>query len=155
MSKKKRKNKVGNAYALTDNLFSLLEKNPEKQYSFKELASALQLRETASRNKLIEQLGLLKAKGKIKEPISGRFSLNRSDEHSYLGTIDMTQSGNGYVVSEELGQDVFVHKSKLNTALHKDTVRFVLSHRGSTKSKPEAKIIAVEKRFKSRFVGEI
>ena len=67
----------------------------------------------------------------------------------------MTQSGNGYVVSEELGQDVFVHKSKLNTALHKDTVRFVLSHRGSTKSKPEAKIIAVEKRFKSRFVGEI
>ena len=71
MSKKKRKNKVGNAYALTDNLFSLLEKNPEKQYSFKELASALQLRETASRNKLIEQLGLLKAKGKIKEPISG------------------------------------------------------------------------------------
>lgn len=58
MSKKKRKNKVGNAYAHTDNLFSLLEKNPEKQYSFKELASALQLRETASRNKLIEQLGL-------------------------------------------------------------------------------------------------
>ncbi|MGA0828678.1 MAG: ribonuclease R [Flavobacteriaceae bacterium] len=155
MSKKKRKNKVGNAHALTDNLFSLLEKNPEKQYSFKELASALQLRETASRNKLIEQLGLLKAKGKIKEPISGRFSLNRSDQPSYLGTIDMTQSGNGYVVSEELGQDVFVHKSKLNTALHKDTVRFVLNHRGSSKAKPEAKIIAVEKRFKSRFVGEV
>lgn len=156
MSKNKRKRKVSTAYSLTDDLFSLLEKNPEKQYSFKEIASALQLRETSSRNKLIEQLGLLKAKGKINEPISGRFSFNNIDQPSYLGTVDMTQTGNGYVVSEEYGQDVFVHKSKLNTALHKDTVRFVLHHRGGvTKAKAEAKIIAVEKRFKSRFVGEV
>jgi ribonuclease R/exosome complex exonuclease DIS3/RRP44 len=156
MSKNKRQKKGSNAYSLTDDLFSLLEKNPEKQYSFKEIASALQLRETSSRNKLIEQLGFLKSKGKIKEPISGRFSANTIEEPSYLGTVDMTQSGNGYIVSEEYGQDVFVHNSKLNTALHKDTVRFVLHHRGGgTKAKAEAKIIAVEKRFKTRFVGEV
>lgn len=156
MSKKKKKKKLGKSHSFTDALFSLLENNPKKQYSFKELASALQLRETSSRNKLIEQLGILKAKGKIKEPISGRFSSALKDQPTFIGTVDMTQSGNAYVVSEELGQDFFVHRSKLNTALHKDVVKFVMHQRGSSStSKTEAKIVSVEKRFKSRFVGEV
>ena len=154
MSKKKGKKKGRRDHGLTKALFTLLEKNPEKKYSFKEIASTLNLRETSERNKLIALLGEFKAKGKLKEPISGRFMLATSIQPTYTGTIDMTQTGNAYVVSEELGEDLFVHKSKLKGALHKDEVRFSLHTRGS-KSKPEAKVIDIEKRYKTRFVGEV
>ena len=154
MSKKKGKKKGRRDHGLTKALFTLLEKNPEKKYSFKEIATTLNLRETSERNKLIALLGEFKAKGKLKEPISGRFMLATSNQPTYIGTIDMTQSGNAYVVSEELGEDLFVHKSKLKGALHKDEVRFSLHTRGS-KSKPEAKVIDIEKRYKTRFVGEV
>lgn len=154
MSKKKGKKKGRRDHGLTKALFTLLEKNPDKKYSFKEIASTLNLRETSERNKLIALLGEFKAKGKLKEPISGRFMLAASNQPIYTGTIDMTQSGNAYVVSEELGEDLFVHKSKLKGALHKDEVRFSLHTRG-TKSKPDAKVIDIDKRYKSRFVGEV
>ena len=154
MSKKKGKKKGRRDHGLTKALFTLLEKNPENKYSFKEIATTLNLRETSERNKLIALLGEFKAKGKLKEPISGRFMLATSIQPTYTGTIDMTQSGNAYVVSEELGEDLFVHKSKLKGALHKDEVRFSLHTRGS-KSKPEAKVIDIEKRYKTRFVGEV
>ena len=154
MSKKKGKKKGRRDNGLTKALFTLLEKNPEKKYSLKEIATTLNLRETSERNKLIALLGEFKAKGKLKEPISGRFMLATSNQPTYIGTIDMTQSGNAYVVSEELGEDLFVHKSKLKGALHKDEVRFSLHTRGS-KSKPEAKVIDIEKRYKTRFVGEV
>jgi len=154
MSKKKGKKKGRRDNGLTKALFTLLEKNPENKYSFKEIATTLNLRETSERNKLIALLGEFKAKGKLKEPISGRFMLATSNQPTYTGTIDMTQSGNAYVVSEELGEDLFVHKSKLKGALHKDEVRFSLHTRGS-KSKPEAKVIDIEKRYKTRFVGEV
>jgi exoribonuclease R len=154
MSKKKGKKKGRRDHGLTKALFTLLEKNPEKKYSFKEIASNLNLRETSERNKLIALLGEFKAKGKLKEPISGRFMLATSNQPTYNGTIDMTQSGNAYVVSEEVGEDLFIHKSKLKGALHKDEVRFSLHTRGS-KSKPEAKVIDIEKRYKTRFVGEV
>jgi len=154
MSKKKGKKKGRRDHGLTKALFTLLEKNPEKKYSFKEISTTLNLRETSERNKLIALLGEFKAKGKLKEPISGRFMLATSNQPTYTGTIDMTQSGNAYVVSEELGEDLFVHKSKLKGALHKDEVRFSLHTRGS-KSKPEAKVIDIEKRYKTRFVGEV
>jgi len=154
MSKKKGKKKGRRDHGLTKALFTLLEKNPEKKYSLKEIATTLNLRETSERNKLIALLGEFKAKGKLKEPISGRFMLATSNQPTYIGTIDMTQSGNAYVVSEELGEDLFVHKSKLKGALHKDEVRFSLHTRGS-KSKPEAKVIDIEKRYKTRFVGEV
>ena len=154
MSKKKGKKKGRRDHGLTKALFTLLEKNPEKKYSFKEIATTLKLRETSERNKLIALLGEFKAKGKLKEPISGRFMLATSIQPTYTGIIDMTQSGNAYVVSEELGEDLFVHKSKLKGALHKDEVRFSLHTRGS-KSKPEAKVIDIEKRYKTRFVGEV
>ena len=154
MSKKKGKKKGRRDNGLTKALFTLLEKNPEKKYSLKEIATTLNLRETSERNKLIALLGEFKAKGKLKEPISGRFMLATSIQPTYTGTIDMTQSGNAYVVSEELGEDLFVHKSKLKGALHKDEVRFSLHTRGS-KSKPEAKVIDIEKRYKTRFVGEV
>ena len=154
MSKKKGKKKGRRDHGLTKALFTLLEKNPEKKYSFKEIASNLNLRETSERNRLIALLGEFKAKGKLKEPISGRFMLATSNQPTYNGTIDMTQSGNAYVVSEEVGEDLFIHKSKLKGALHKDEVRFSLHTRGS-KSKPEAKVIDIEKRYKTRFVGEV
>ena len=154
MSKKKGKKKGRRDHGLTKALFTLLEKNPEKKYSLKEIATTLNLRETSERNKLIALLGEFKAKGKLKEPISGRFMLATSIQPTYTGIIDMTQSGNAYVVSEELGEDLFVHKSKLKGALHKDEVRFSLHTRGS-KSKPEAKVIDIEKRYKTRFVGEV
>ena len=154
MSKKKGKKKGRRDHGLTKALFTLLEKNPENKYSFKEIATTLNLRETSERNKLIALLGEFKAKGKLKEPISGRFMLATSIQPTYTGIIDMTQSGNAYVVSEELGEDLFVHKSKLKGALHKDEVRFSLHTRGS-KSKPEAKVIDIEKRYKTRFVGEV
>src|ERR1700733_12973575 len=48
----------------------------------------------------------------------------KSDSSSlYKGRLDVTRSGMGFVVVDQLEQDIMIRPSDFNTALHGDTVR--------------------------------
>ena len=56
-----------------------------------------------------------------------------SQENVYKGKLDITRSGMGYVVVENLEKDILVRPNDFNTALHGDKVRVkVVSESGKS-----------------------
>ncbi|MDC6350654.1 ribonuclease R [Zeaxanthinibacter sp. PT1] len=151
MSKKKKRAKNHRQNEITRGIFSVLEKEPKKSFNYKQIASKLDINDTEGRNLLIKRLGQLKEKDRIKEADRGRYQVSFVPE-TYIGKIDVTASGNAYVVAEGLDKDVFVPYNKLKRAFHGDTVEVqVLSKKKSNKQ--EGEIVKVVERKKHSFVG--
>ncbi|MCH8331267.1 MAG: RNB domain-containing ribonuclease, partial [Bacteroidetes bacterium] len=68
------------------------------------------------------------------------------------GVVDMTMRGSAYVISNEIGADVFVQKANLNTALDGDVVKVALYRKRSGK-KTEGKVVEVVERAQTQFLG--
>lgn len=69
------------------------------------------------------------------------------------GSVHMNSSGGGYLVSNELPKDIYLHSSKTNKALHLDTVKIeVIEGKGRLL---EGRVIEIIKRFKTEFVGTL
>ena len=66
--------------------------------------------------------------------------------------MDLTASGNGYLVCDDFENDVFIPSTNINRALHNDTVKvFVYNKRRS--SKKEGDVVEIIERAKTSFVG--
>lgn len=70
------------------------------------------------------------------------------------GRISSTSSGSGYLVSQDLVDDLYIYKKKLNKALHNDTVRVKVIE-GKQPGDIEGEVIEIIKRDKTEFVGTI
>ena len=70
----------------------------------------------------------------------------------YEGTIDINSSKNGYLVCDELEDDVFIHSKNINRALNGDTVKVHVFKRGN-KDKQEGDVVEVVKRARTNYVG--
>ena len=70
----------------------------------------------------------------------------------HVGVLDLTSSGNGYLVCDDFEKDVFIPSTNVNRALHNDTVKvFVYNKRRS--SKKEGDVVEIIERAKTNFVG--
>ncbi|MGA0402928.1 MAG: ribonuclease R [Flavobacteriaceae bacterium] len=152
MSKKKKKTK-SKGTGLTKLLFEFLERHPDKAYNFKQIASALDLRDTYTRNELLKRVKKLVSEKRIKEPVTGRYQLLEDQSEVYEGIIDLNSSGNGYIISEQLEDDLFVHYSNLKGAFHKDKVLFIENKRFKKGNKTEAVVTKIIERNQNTFVG--
>lgn len=104
-----------------------------------------------NRNKIIRTLAQLAAKKKIEEVEKGKYRLVSTVDY-YRGFLDMTAKGSGYVVVEELEEDVFIPSNSINKAFDGDEVEIYVYKRRRNK-KPEGEITKVINRKKTRFVG--
>src|SRR5690606_37347354 len=84
---------------LTKGIFTVLENDRDKDYNYKQIASKLGLNDTKGRNELIKRLGKLKQEKRIVEVETGRYKAIVKTNY-YEGVLDLTSSGNGYVVIE-------------------------------------------------------
>ena len=137
----------------TAQIFKILSREPSKSFNYKQIAAALELNDTKSRNEIIRDLKILKSQDKIHETEVGKYQIISKSEY-YEGVIDMTSRKNGYFVCDELEDDVFVPFINLNHALHGDKVKAYIYNRRSSR-KPEAEVLEVLERKKSEFVGVI
>ncbi len=70
------------------------------------------------------------------------------------GSLSINSFGAGYVLTEDLGEDVKIEASLLNTALHGDEVEvFLFPQKKNQKRKGE--VVKILKRAKTRFVGTV
>ncbi|MCL6274243.1 ribonuclease R [Muricauda sp. 2012CJ35-5] len=152
MSKKKKRASSQRKNEITKGIFTVLEKEPNKSFNYKQIASKLGISDTRDRNALIKRLGQLKATERILEVERGKFKKKPSLHTYYTGKVDLTTSGNAYIITEEFDDDVFVPYNKLNKAFHGDTVEVFLRPRRNGK-KPEGEIAKVLERRKSSYVG--
>ncbi|MXN92635.1 ribonuclease R [Flavobacterium sp. Sd200] len=134
-------------------IYKILAKDPNKSFNYKQIAAALELNDTQSRNEIIKELKYLASKEKIEEVERGKYRL--SDRVDYIeGTIDMTSRKTAYFVSPELEEDVFIPTNNLNKALDKDKVKVYIYNRRKGR-RPEGEVVEIIERFKTEFVGVI
>lgn len=147
------KKKGGVIKHLTKQILSILKENPDKFYNYKQIAAKLAVNDSQGKNQIIEKLGQLKNEKKIKEIDRGKYQYNE-DRKYHIGTIDLTNNGNGYFICEDFDDDLFTPSINLNKALHGDTVKaYVYKKRRSNKL--EADIIEIVERKKTDFVGTL
>ncbi|ESU22028.1 ribonuclease R [Flavobacterium cauense R2A-7] len=150
----KRPKKLGKKQQdFTAQIFKILSKEPSKSFNYKQIAAALELTDTKSRNEIIRDLKVLKAQDKIHETEIGKYQIISKAEY-YEGVVDMTSRKTGYFVCPELEHDVFIPAINLNHALDGDKVRAYIYNRRSSR-KPEAEILEILERKKEEFVGVI
>lgn len=152
MSKKKKRTRSQQKNEITKGIFTILEKEPSKAFNYKQIAAQMGITDTQMRNDLIKRLGQLKQKDRIKEIERGKFQMKPSQFTVLSGKVDMTSSGNAYILVNDLDEDIFVPNHKINKAFHGDLVEVKLkSLKG--KKRPEGEVVRILERKKSTFVG--
>jgi len=152
MSKKKKRTRSQQKNEITKGIFTVLEKEPSKAFNYKQIAAQMGITDTQMRNDLIKRLGQLKQKDRIKEIERGKFQMKPSQFTVLSGKVDMTSSGNAYILVDDLDEDIFVPNHKINKAFHGDLVEVKLkSLKG--KKRPEGEVVRILERKKSTFVG--
>ena len=151
-SKKKIFKKKGNIIKdLTKNIFKILKEDTSKQFNYKQIAAKLHVTDTEGKNQIIQKLAELTAAKKLKEVDRGKYQVNEERKYS-VGKLDITSNGNGYFITEDYEDDVFVPNINLGKGLHHDLVKaYVYKKRRSNKL--EADVVEVLERAKTQFVG--
>ena len=147
---KRKPNKIPN---LTENILKILLLHPTQFLNYKQLTAKLGVDDANSRNQIIKKLKELQLKDKIEEAERGKYRIKKGRDY-VTGVLDMSSRGQGYVVCEDLDDDVFVNNKNLNTAFHGDQVEVYIFKRRK-QGRLEGEITNVLSRKKTEFVGVI
>ena len=136
---------------LTRDIFKILNKDSDKFYNYKQIAAKLKISDTDGKTQVLKKLAELTATKKIKEVDRGKFQINTNRKYS-IGTLDVTSNGNGYFISDDYENDIFIPNINLGKGLHNDIVKAYVYKKRSGK-KLEADVVEIVERAKTEFVG--
>lgn len=151
MSKVKAEKNVRQLF--TQLVLDVFNQNSREIFNYKQIASRLNIRDDETRKLIREIIDQQKKSGILKEVERGKFRIKALKTHA-VGVVDMASSGSGYVVSDELNEDVFVAPRKLRNALHGDKVRIHVYERGGGKQL-EGEVVEILERAKMEFTGVV
>ncbi|MFN0276674.1 MAG: ribonuclease R [Chitinophagales bacterium] len=152
--KKQKTNAPSETYSLEKDLLNFIATKPAKGVKLKHILKwAIQfdggqgifdaLEELITKNKIEEiEKDTFRAKGKV------------NYEDTFIGEVDLTQSGSAYIVINGKLNDVFVPARKTNRAFNGDIVRVKIIA-GNKKTKQEGEILEVIQRKKDTFIGVV
>ena len=154
MTKKKHRkpshNKISN---LTNTILSILKKDRNQSFNYKQIAAKLGVNDSSSRNQIIKKLAQLKAKNEIEEVDRGKFKAIVNTEY-HIGILDLSAKGNGYIICDDFEEDVFIASNNINKALNGDQVEFY-AYKRRHRGKSEGEITNIISRSKTEYVGKI
>ncbi|WP_298340829.1 RNB domain-containing ribonuclease [uncultured Algibacter sp.] len=154
MSKKRKgKSKKSGISNLTNTILSILKKERNQSFNYKQIAAKLGVNDASSRNQIIKTLAKLAVKQEIQEVDRGKFKAIVNAEY-HIGVLDMSAKGSGYIISDDFEEDVFIASNNINKALNGDEVEFYAFKR-KKRGKVEGEITNIIKRAKSEYVGVI
>jgi len=151
--KKKRKSSHNKISNLTNTILSILKKDRNQSFNYKQIAAKIGVNDASSRNQIIKKLQQLKAKQEIEEVERGKFKAIVNTEY-HTGIVDMASRGSGYIISEDFDEDIYIASNNMNKALHGDEVEFY-AYKRRKRGKIEGEITNIIKRAKSDYVGVI
>ena len=146
--KKKTNNEIKH---LDSKIIKILSQNANQSMNYKQIASKLEIEDADGRNQITKQLAMLVLDKKLKESERGKFQIVKDNKY-HIGVVDVTSRGNGYVICEDLDEDIYVPSRNMNHALHNDTVKVYVYSRRKNK-KTEGDIVEVIERAKTDYVG--
>ncbi len=148
--RKKKNNKIEN---LSQTILDILRKDHSQAFNYKQIAAKLQLDDPSSRNQIVKKLKDLQGKGSIQEIERGKYILTPSQNY-YTGRVDIAGRGQGYIIVEDLEDDIYVKSKNLNKALNGDIVEVYVFKRKKG-GKTEGEVTKILERKRTEFVGTI
>ncbi|MCU0474348.1 MAG: ribonuclease R [Bacteroidales bacterium] len=137
----------------TEQIQTILSKSPQQGFNYKQIAKRLNINDPAERQLISEILEEQTKKGTLKEVYPGKYTAKAS--RGYItGTVDMTRMGYGFILTDDIEEDVFVSAKNLRTALHGDKVKVWLFAKRKG-ARPEGEVVEIIERWRSSFVGTI
>jgi ribonuclease R len=134
-------------------ILELYYSEPERLFNYKQLAAELKVSDPSSRQLITVALQELTDDNYLDHEGRGKYKLKGKTGY-VIGTVDMTQKGYAFIISEELDDDVFVAGPNLNKALNGDKVRVYINAKRKRKQ-PEGEVVEIIERAKTNFVGTI
>jgi len=153
---RKGKKKVKKPYQheeLRNAVMGIFTNNPSLTLNSKQISGRLRLRESHNRRLISQVLSHLHERGDLIEISKDRFKL-KSKGGFITGRIDMAQSGYAYIVSEDIGEQIFVSRTNLNQALNGDLVKVYLFAKRKGR-RAEGEVVEIIERGKKTFVGTV
>ena len=153
MTRKKKKKSNKGISNLTNTVLSILKKERNKSFNYKQIAAILGVNDASSRNQIIKTLAKLTAREEIEQVDRGRYKAKVTAEYN-VGIFDASSRGNGYIISDDFEDDIFIASNNTNKALHGDEVEFY-AYKRKHRGKQEGEITNIIKRAKTEYVGTI
>jgi ribonuclease R len=151
---KQKKNRKLSKKRLISESLEVFSNFPRKSFNYKQLSKLLGIRDEAMRQNVITILEELKEADHLEETSRGKYRLKSRAGHA-IGTIDMSVHGYGFLVTEELEEDVFIPRNLLHTALDGDTVKVYIYPVRKRGGRFEGEVEQILKRAKENFVGTL
>ncbi len=151
--KKQKYSGTSDKIGLNNRILEIFKNNPTYFYNYKQISKLLGFNSRAEREDIIGILKELKSGNSLIEPQPGRYK-NNSKTIYITGKLQMTSSNNGFVISDEVAEDVFIAQKNLNHALGGDVVKVNLFARREGR-KLEGEISEIIERAHKQFVGII
>ena len=143
----KKKNEL---HKLETKILSLFKSKSKAVLNYKQVAGALNVKDTKGRNYIIKVLnGLLNSK-QLKSFQKGQFQYNTSEINKKTSLLTIIPSGKGVVIVDGHNKELIVPKKELNKGLNGDIVE-VSIHKKNNEF--EAHIEKIITRSKKEFVG--
>ena len=134
-------------------ILSILNKNKNKKFNYKQISRALEIKNIRDKEKLVVVLRKLYKTNKINKIKEGQYKFKKEENKYKYGILDITSSGNGYLLLS--GEDIFISKKKLNKALHKDRVKVYVYERKDKNNKISGEVREIIERPKHEYVGVV
>lgn len=155
-----RKKSTAKANPFIKAVLNIFTSNPHKGFNFRQVAAQLRIQDKASRELVRNILYELENRGELVLVKRGKYQLHPNKITAALvspvitGTVDMKNTGKAYVMTEELGEDVYIAPNNTSHALNGDKVKVRLFPKRQGR-KLEGQVIEILERAKTHFVGVI
>ena len=144
---------MGKTHTTKDAILNILIQQNGSPLNYKQICSRLSIHDPSGRNHIAKSLKKLKNKGFIEEQGKGKYFVKPSS-NLHEGTLDVNSQGNGYLISDEFVEDVFIDRRHFNKAFHGDTVSFkIIASKG--KRRKQGIVVHIIKRQKIQYVGVV
>ena len=132
-------------------ILELMTKDDYKPLEASKIQEELGLTDAASFTKIVKCLNQLEDEYIIGHTAKGKYDLLKR-LNRFIGSLDLKDSGFGFVITDELEKDIFIPKKMTLNALNRDTVLVELT---TGLDNPEGRIIEVVKRNTTYLVGTL
>ncbi len=133
-------------------VLTVFKENPNNFFNYKQIAAKLSIRESQRRKSVIKVLGQLNSQNIISQKEPGKYILLNEKKDCIEGIIEMTSSGNAYILMDEGEEDIFISRKKTNRSLDGDRV-LVYQKRNKNKGKREGEVVEILERATQYYIG--
>lgn len=139
---------------LRQEILSIFSENPNKTFNYKQLSNLLSITDKQIKKLIFGILDELAQDEFIFEIQRGRYR-NGKKRQTVEGIISVSRKGDGFVISDEIDEDLFIPAKFLSKVMHGDKVTAVVKKHATKSKKAEGEILSVIDRNTRKIVGTL